>query len=239
MIYIGLDVSKISTALVIEKNGITKLFSYTTTKDNNIWIKNTNDFINYRHIKYEYKNEKDYSKSELLKLDEFDKITELILNDIFDNIKVLDSIRIAIEGYSYSSKGPIFDLIEFTTSLKIKLMKRLNNYSNITIKSPLTLKSETCKMVYEPRIEIKGKRVIKHIPHYENTKGKEATKFNKWDMFYAFIESDIDIPLKTWCLEYMEKITKNKEVPKPIDDIIDAIFLQERIKRDNKDRKKF
>lgn len=234
MIFIGLDVSKISTALIIEKNNIIKLFSYTTKKDNNIWIKNTNDYINYRNIEYNYTKEKDYSKSELIKLTEFDNITDLIVNDIFDNIKILDSIKIGIEGFSYSSKGPIFDLIEFTTILKYKLIKKLNTYTSIEIISPLTLKKETCKMIYKPRIETKGKKVIKQILHYENTKGKEATKFDKWDMFYAFLDSNINnIPLKKWCEDYQEDISKNKEVPKPLDDIIDAIFIQEIMKLRN------
>lgn len=231
MIFIGLDVSKISTALCIEKNGKTKLFNYTTKKSNNCWVKDTSDFINYRHFDYKYLNEKDYSKSALIKLVEFDEITDLIINDIFNTVKVLDSIKIAIEGYSYQSKGPIFDLIEFTTILKHKLLHKLNKYSSVTIMSPFTLKLETCKMIYKPRIETKGKRVIKMITHFENDKGVEATKFDKWDMFYAFNKSDIKLELKEWCKEYEKDISKNKEVPKPLDDIIDACFLKEIIKK--------
>lgn len=230
MIYIGLDVSKISTALTIENNNVTKLFSYSTKKANNIWVKNTSDFIEYRHINYNYKNEKDYSKSEMLKLNEFDTITSLVIQDILDNYNMLDTIKIGVEGYSYNSKGPIFDIVEFTAFLKYKLMNKLVDYTTITIMSPLTLKSETCKMIYEPRIEIKGKRVIKEIIHYENDKGKQATKFDKWDMFHSFIQSDINIPLKYWCQEYEKDITKNKDVPKPLDDIIDSIFIKEIIK---------
>ena len=114
MVYIGLDVSKISTALVIENNGVTKIYNYTTKKENNIWVQNTNNFINY-------------SDKELIKLDEFDKITDLIIEDIFNNLKLTTNAKIAIEGYSYNSKGPIFDLIEFTTILKHKLLKKVDN----------------------------------------------------------------------------------------------------------------
>ena len=233
MIFIGLDVSKISTALCIEKNGIIKLFSYTNKKDNNIWVKKTSDFINYRFITYDYDKEKDYSKSEILKLNEFDVITDLIINDIFDNIKILDSVRIGIEGFSYGSKnkGPIFDLIEFTTYLKYKLLHKLSKYSVITIISPLTLKSETCKMVYKPRIELKGKRVIKEIAHIENSKGIQANKFDKWDMFYSFLDSELKMEFKTWCQDNKEDITKGKEVFKPADDCIDSIFLMELVKK--------
>lgn len=232
MIFVGLDVSKISTALCIEKDDNILLYSYTTKKDNNIWIKNTKDYINYRHISYNYSDEKDYSKSEISKLNEFDETTNLIINDIFDNVNSSDEIKIAIEGYSYNSKkGPIFDLIEFTTILKHKLMNKLIIHTNINIMSPMTLKSGCCKMVYKPRIELKGKRVIKEVLHYENTKGKEATKFDKWDMYYAYLDSDMNMDLKEWCEVYKDEITKGKEVPKPLDDIIDAIFLKEMIKR--------
>jgi hypothetical protein len=224
MVLAGLDVSKISTALCIECDNINYLYSYTSKKENNIWVKNTKDFINYRFINYTYNDVDDYSKSEMLKLIEFDDVTDLIIKDL---VSLNDKISISIEGYSYSSKkGPIFDLIEFTTLLKHKLIK-LNLEKEIEIISPLTLKVEACKMVYEPRIELKGKKVIKQILHNENNKGKEATKFDKWDMLYAFIDSNIKMNLKDWCKTNIDDISKNKEVPKPIDDIIDSIFLKE------------
>ena len=233
MIFIGLDISKISTALCIENNNSIKLYNYTTKKSNNIWIKNTLDHIIYRNISYKYNDEQDYSKSELLKLEEFSLMTDLIINDIIDNIdNNYNSVKIGIEGYSYNSRGPIFDLIEFSTLLKYKLMQSFKIYSNIEIISPLTLKVNCCKMVYKPRIEVKGKKIIKEILHYENNKGKQATKFDKWDMLDAFIDSDLDMKLKTWCEEHEQEIKKNKEVPKPLDDIIDSIWLKEVMKKE-------
>jgi hypothetical protein len=241
MIFIGLDVSKVSTALCVEKDNNIRLYNYSAKKENNIWVKETKDFIIYRHIQHKYSEEKDYSKSEILKLNEFENITDLIIADIFDNINPNDEVRIFIEGYSYNSKGPIFDLIEFTTILKHKLLKFMNEYTMIEIVAPLTLKKKTCKMIYIPRIELKGKKVIKEIPHFENNNGKEATKFDKWDMFYAFLESDIDMALKSWCKNNYTRITKEseigktkvREVPKPLDDIIDSIFLKEISKQIN------
>ena len=76
----------------------------------------------------------------------------------------------------------------------------------------------------------KGKKIIKQILHYENAKGKQATKFDKWDMFYAYIDSSINMKLKEWCIENLKEITKGKEVPKPLDDLIDSIWLKEMIK---------
>jgi len=229
MVFIGLDISKISTALCIERNGVIKLYSYTTKKSNNIWIKRTSDFISYRNIIYEYLKESEYSKKEISKLNEFDTITDLIVTDIFSNVKKSDKVKIGIEGYSYNSKGPIFDIIEFSTILKYKLLQKAK-HTDIEIISPLTLKTDCCKMVYEPRIEMKGKRVIKKILHYENTKGKQATKFDKWDMFYAFLDSDLDMKLKTWCNNMITDITKVKDLPKPLDDMVDSIFLMEKMK---------
>lgn len=230
MIYIGLDVSKISTALCIEKNNETKLYSFTTKKDNNIWINKTKDYINYEYITYSYLKNENYSDIEILKLKEFDQVTNIIINIILDNVDLLETVNIGIEGYSYSSKGPIFDLIEFTTLLKHKIINKISNYSNINIISPLTLKTKTCMMCYEPRIEKKGKKVIKEIQHLENKNGKSATKFDKWDMLKAFIDSNLNLKFKEWCLENLDEINKNKEVPKPIDDIVDAIFLKEIMK---------
>lgn len=235
MIFIGIDISKISTALCIEKDNNNIFYSYSTKKSNNIWVKNTEKYINYRNINYDYDKENDYSKSEILKIKQFDNVSNLIINDILDNINILDNIQIGIEGYSYNSKrGPIIDIVEFSTLLKHKLLKIMNKYSNIQIISPLTLKTETCKLVYKPRIEITGKRIIKEELHLENYKGIQATKFDKWDMFNALIESDINIELKDWCIENKEKITKNKELPKPLDDIIDSLWVKEVIKTYNK-----
>lgn len=235
MIFIGIDISKISTALCIEKDNNNIFYSYSTKKSNNIWVKNTEKYINYRNINYDYNKENDYSKSEILKIKQFDNVSNLIINDILDNINILDNIQIGIEGYSYNSKrGPIIDIVEFSTLLKHKLLKIMNKYSNIQIISPLTLKTETCKLVYKPRIEITGKRIIKEELHLENYKGIQATKFDKWDMFNALIESDINIELKDWCIENKEKITKNKELPKPLDDIIDSLWVKEVIKTYNK-----
>jgi len=235
MIFIGLDVSKISTAMCLEKNNNIKLFNYSTKKDNNIWIKNTEHLINYRNIIYKYTEEKDYSKSQILKLIEFDETTNLIINDIIDNVDILDSIRIGIEGFSYnSSVGPLIDIVEFTTLLKHKLLHKLNKYSNVQILSPLTVKTECCRMTYEPRKELQGKRIIKEIIHLENKEGKQAIKFDKWDMFNAFLDcNEIKCDLKTWCEENKDKITKNKELPKPLDDVIDSYWIKEINKNSN------
>ena len=50
-------------------------------------------------------------------------------------------------------------------------------------------------------------------------------------MFHALIESNINMKLKDWCEEYITEITKGKEVPKPLDDAIDSVFIVEILKK--------
>lgn len=231
MTHIGIDISKISTALCIERNGKTQLFNYTTKKSNNIWIKDTSDFINYRFIQYDYKDIKDYSEKEMKKFDEFEKVSDLIINDIFDNIKILDSVNIAIEGFSFSSAaGPIIDLVELSTLIKHKIKSKVQGMVKIQIVAPLSLKTFSCELVYKPIWITKGKRVIKKIKVIQDPNGKLGKDFDKKDMFEALLNSNIQLDLIEHLRDNKEAFIKNKELPKPIDDIIDSIFLKEAIK---------
>ncbi len=231
MIHIGIDISKISTALCIERNNKTFLYNYTTKKKNNIWIKDTSDFINYRYIKYTYQKIDDYSEREMKKFDEFEEVSDLIINDIFDNVKLLDSISIAIEGFSFSSTaGPIIDLVELSTLIKHKIKSKVQGIVNIKIVAPLSLKTYTCESVYKPIWITKGKRVIKKIKVIQDPNAKLGRDFDKKDMFNALINSKIVLELKEHLIDNKESFLKNKELPKPIDDIIDSIFLKEIVK---------
>jgi hypothetical protein len=232
MVYIGIDISKLSTALCIERNGITKLYNYTTVKSNNIWIKETTEHINYRFIEYNYKDIKDYSEREVKKFGQFEDVSELIVNDIFDNIKLLDSIKIGIEGFSYGSAvGPIIDLVEMSTLIKHKIKQKIQGIVKIRIISPLSLKVIACEDVYGPKYITKGKRVIKKVKVIQGPTGKLGKEFDKKDMCQMFIDSKIDIPLKEHLNFNKEKVFKNKKLPKPFDDIIDSIFLKEVVKK--------
>lgn len=231
MINIGIDISKISTALCIERNNKTFLYNYTTKKSNNIWIQDTSEFINYRHIDYSYKKIKDYSEREMKKFDEFEEVSDLIVNDIFDNIKILDSISIAIEGFSFSSTaGPIIDLVELSTLIKHKIKNKVQGMVKIKIISPLSLKTFCCESVYKPIYITKGKRIIKKIKIIQDPNGKLGKNFDKKDMFNALINSKINMKIIEYLKENKTTFLKNKELPKPIDDIIDSIFLKEKIK---------
>lgn len=232
MIYIGIDISKISTAVCIERNSKIELYNYTTTKPNNIWIEDTSDFINYRFINYDYLTEKDYSKKEMKKFDEFENVSDLILNDVLDNIKLLETIVIGIEGFSFNSNhGPIIDLVELSTLIKHKLRTKIQGIKEIRIISPLTIKTKACEMVYGETIIQKGKRKIKYVKVIQNPDGKLGKNFDKKDMFQTYIDSDIDMSIRLHLKDNKEAFLKNKELPKPIDDVIDSIFIKEVIKR--------
>jgi len=231
MIYIGIDISKISTAMCIERNDKVFLYNYTTTKPNNIWVNDTSEFINYRYLKYDYKTTKDYSEREMKKFDEFEEVSDIIVNDIFDNVNILDSISIAIEGFSYNSAvGPIIDLVELSTLIKHKIKTKVKGMVTIKIISPLTLKSVSCENVYWAQYIEKGVRVIKKIKVIKGPDGKLGKDFDKKDMFNMFLASKLNMPLKEHFDFYQEKILKNKLLPKPLDDVIDSIFLKEILK---------
>lgn len=226
MTHIGIDISKNSTALCIERNGKTLLFSYTTQNPNNIWIRDTDDFIFYRFVNYSYKDVKDYSEREMMKFDQFEEVSELIINDIFDNLNILDSVSIAIEGFSFSSAaGPIIDLVELSTLIKHKIKSKIKGMVTIKIISPLSLKVFSCELVYNPIYITKGKRVIKKIKVVQDSNGKLGKDFDKKDMLDALLISDVRIELIEHLKNRKEEYFKNKNLPKPIDDIIDSCWL--------------
>ena len=105
---IGLDISKISTAMVIEKDNKDFIFSYNNKSIKSKWNKFMSDVA---YIKsYTYEKNDIYSKSEILKLDIFLKIANSLIEDIKSVIDESQKTIIYIEGYSYGqSLGPIID----------------------------------------------------------------------------------------------------------------------------------
>lgn len=227
----GIDISKNSTALCIERNSKTMLYNYTNKNPNNIWIKDTSDFIQYRFINYSYLNIKDYSEKEMKKLEEFEIVSDMIINDVMDNIRLLETIVIGIEGFSFSSAaGPIIDLVELSTLIKHKLKTKIQGLNKIKIISPLTLKTKTCELCYGVTYVEQGKRKIKQVKVIQNDMGKLGKNFDKKDMFEAFLKSEIKTDFKLHLLDNKEAFLQNKELPKPIDDVIDSIFIKEIVK---------
>jgi hypothetical protein len=182
-------------------------------------VKLVEEFVEYRFIEYrEYTN---YSDGELIKLLDYDKITDNIIEDILLNIDKTLPTKIGIEGFSFSSKnGDIIDLVTFSTLLRKKLYDKISK--DILVMAPTTLKLESCKLTYKP-INI-GKK--KEIFEWRNNDGVAGGSFKKNQMCLALIENE------TFNDEYIKILRMNREIletikniPKPMEDLNDALLL--------------
>ena len=146
---IGIDPSLISTGMVV--NG--KIFNYCRESDAmnksglSKWFKLCEQYSTLKFITYrQFDN---YSDGELVKLKDYDRITDMIISDIESNIDKSQQSKVAIEGYNFgASVGDLVDLVTFSTLLR----KKLHDYitKDILVLSPSTLKLESCKMTYPP-----------------------------------------------------------------------------------------
>lgn len=213
---VTIDPSINCTAVVIddEKHIITPE-SYIGNKSGlKKWFKLCENYINYITIP-DLKDDKSYSVNEINKLKRFENIADIISNKIF---KCKNDISIFIEGYSYSSQaGPLIDLVTLSTCIRLKCTSITDD---ITVVSPKTLKSETARFVYQP-VKIKNKI------EYRNNDGVAGGKFTKRDMCLAIMDSKINCAWSNFLRDNKEEILKNKNIPKPIEDINDAKLLFE------------
>ena len=220
---IGIDPSLISTAIVVNE----KIFNYCREEEAalkkgglNKWFKLCEEYVQLRYVKY--RNYDNYSDGELIKLKDYDKITDQIISDIINNIDKTLKTKVAIEGFSFgsSSANALIDLVTFSTLLRKKLFDYVTE--DITVLSPSTLKLESCKMTYTP-IDV-GKKKPKL--EWRNKLGISGGNFTKTDIFLSMVEND-DM-LDNWsllCKENKDLILEKKMIPKPFEDINDAIFL--------------
>jgi len=207
MNYIGIDPSITSTGMCI--NG--KLYNYcynssAKTKKGELtkWFKLADNYITYRYHDKVCKS--DYSNEQISKMELYEYITDIIIVDIKDNISK-GQILIAIEGYAYSSAaGHLIDLVTFSTILRQKL---LLISKNITIIAPKSLKKLTCRGIYGS-------------DSYDNITGGN---FKKIDIYNAVSYCDSE-KLDDYT-NFLNKQKKDlgKLIPKPIEDINDAICL--------------
>lgn len=226
MNFIGIDPSLISTAMVV--NG--KLFNYCREKDAtnksglSKWFLLCEDKVTLRYI--DYRSSDSYSESELIKLKDYDKITDMIIKDIEETIDKSQKTVVAIEGYSYSSDaGSIIDLVTFSTLLRKKLYDYISQ--DITVFSPSTLKLESCKLTYPPINE--GKKKEKWV--YKNDYGVSGGNLTKHGMFMCIVDNkNIEDGWINLCKTLKEDIMNVTKVPKPFEDLNDAWLLYNIIK---------
>jgi hypothetical protein len=226
MNFIGIDPSLISTGLVV--NG--KIYNYCRESDANNksglskWFKLCEQYLTLRYI--EYRSFEGYSDGEIVKIKDYDKITDLIISDIELNIDKSQETKVAIEGYNFgASVGDLIDLVTFSTLLRKKLFDYITK--DINVLSPSTLKQESCKLTYEP-IDI-GKKKPKLV--YRNNEGIAGGNFTKREIFLSIVENQkIDDPWSKHCKSIKDEILENKTIKKPYEDVNDAFILYHYLK---------
>lgn len=222
---VAIDPSLISTALIISNSKEMKILNYCRQSAAEgksgfkKWFKLAEELIEYKYITYgEYEN---YSEGEIRKLKDYDKVTDLIISDILNNIDKELPTKIGIEGYSFaSSAGDIIDLVTFSTLLRKKLIDYVSQ--DITVISPSTLKLESCKLTYAP-INV-GKK--KEKLEFRNSLGISGGNFTKREICLSIIENS------NWTDKWSMHLKQNSSdilgittIPKPYEDINDSFVL--------------
>lgn len=221
MNYVGIDPSLISTGLVV--NG--KIFNYCRESDAynktslSKWFKLSDGKMTLRFISY--REFEGYSDGELTKLKDYDKITDMIISDIENNIDKSFPTKIGIEGYNFGAQvGDLIDLVTFSTLLRKKLWDYISK--DIIVLSPSSLKQESCKLTYPP-IDI-GKKKPKL--EWRNNYGISGGNFTKREMFLSIVENETLVD--DWalhCKEIKDELLLNKTIKKPYEDINDSYLI--------------
>ena len=231
---VSLDQSLISTALVVEGPSGIRMINYcresaaTGKKGMKKWFKLAEQHVEYRFIEYrEYAN---YSEGEIIKLKDYDRITDMIIDDILATIDINIPTKVGIEGYSYSSSaGDIIDLVTFSTLLRKKLFDRVSE--DIIVLSPSTLKLETCKLTYGPIVTETGKKVKKLKYEWRNNMGIAGGSFTKTEMLMAIIDNkSMQSGWAEHCRQVKDDLLSVSTIPKPYEDINDAFLIYNVIK---------
>ena len=221
--YIGIDTSLASTGLYIHmKDGTEHYYNYRNTTKLSKWHKIL-DFVTYKD--YENIKADNYSDTEIAKIIQYNKITDMMVHDILSHCVPEETIIIT-EGYSFSSSNTssLIDLICFATLLRNKLIAL--PFNNFIVKSPSTLKMECCKLTYEPIEKKIGGKNPRTEYIYKNDMGIAGGRFTKHEMFKAVFDNiDMDIKMKRILDFHNQDIFKMRNIPKPIDDLFDAVWL--------------
>lgn len=230
---VTIDPSLISTALVVSSGDTFKMYNYCREssafgkKGITKWFGMAEQHITYKFI--EYRSFKDYSEGELIKLKDYDKISDVIIKDIQENIDTDKPTKIGIEGYSFSSTaGDIIDLVTFSTILRKKLFDLISE--DITVLSPSTLKLESCKLTYVPiNIGVKKEKWV-----YRNNIGISGGSFTKREIFLAIIENNNWSDYWTkHCKLSQKDILGIAKIPKPYEDVNDAFLIYKYLEKQN------
>lgn len=219
--YIGVDISLTSTAIVIKSKEKYHYLSFMKNFKQGKWTKML-DFINI--VGTEYRISDDYSTNENYKLEDYDRITDMIISEI-KKITLDDEIIYNIEGFSYSSGGKtssIIDLVMFTSMFRNKMKNVLKAKMNVI--SPSTLKMQACYSVYGGTVKRNKKGEIVKL-ETRSSDGISGGNFKKHQIMKGLNDSNIQNYLTIFIRENFKELYKMASIIKPLDDINDAFFL--------------
>ena len=207
---ISIDPSLSSTAVVVRNTKSITYFSF--FKDfvpTNKWCAELLPFVNIEKVFHPSTDI--FSENENMKYFNYKKIVEQIIEKLKPYLDSTPEIR--IESYSQQSKnGRYQDLVTYGTILRDQLYEYVDF---INFVAPKELKRKTAEIIYEP--DNKGV--------HRNAEGVAGGSFGKWDMFHALLDSNDSSALMNYCRQNKSLITANKNVPKPLEDLIDAELL--------------
>lgn len=231
---VTIDPSLTSTAITVngypisipsEGIALTKSCKYTK------WFDIVEDHCDIIPIDTDY-NEKKYAKLEIAKLKTFKLIADTVSRCV-DNKTIPGYNTIClIEGYSYSSQsGPLIDLVTLGTLIRETMLDK--NGVEIVVMSPSTVKKLSAKLTYPP-IQ-KGKKV-----EYRNNQGLAGGSFQKPDIYKVLTENE-SFQSDWVCLlrKLEEDILSKKSIPKPIEDINDAVVMYHIVEEEYKNIQDF
>lgn len=232
---VAIDPSLISTAVVVSSVDTFKIYNYCRESSAygktglKKWYKMAEENVTYKFITY--RKFEDYSEGELIKLKDYDKITDDIINDILSNIDNSKPTKIGIEGYSFSSTaGDIIDLVTFSTLLRKKLFDKVSQ--DIFVMSPSTLKLESCKLTYPPIIKESGKKKITYKEEWRNNLGMSGGNFTKRDMFFSIVENDkLNDFWSKHCKLVKDDLLSVSVINKPYEDVNDSYLIYQVLKK--------
>jgi hypothetical protein len=149
----------------------------------------------------DWTNTENYSKSEMIKVQRHMKTADDIINFILDITKTTKDYVVAFEGSSYGSSSGTNNIIDMAAGaaiLKMEMMSRLEVLDMMTI-APSTIKKHA------------GKGNMK--------------KDELWIKFLENVLNDRELKNSSLLAFCKNNIGEVKKVPKPMDDLVDAYFL--------------
>lgn len=225
MNYIGIDISINSTAVYIESGLGQFIISVTNKKSNNKWVKDLSCY-GVKFIHHDRQVSENYSENEILKIRQYMTLSEIIVLEIMEKIMPLEDTYCNIEGYSFSKNTKsILDIVSYSTLIRSELIRKIPS-AKISVVSPMSLKLETCKLVYPAQDVGKKKPKLE----WKNYEGIPGGLFKKPEMFKSIIEGRIDCPILPF-LDLNKDLLLRDKIPNPIEDIIDAILAAKTIKK--------